>query len=125
MHPEGPRALLVRFHFYLVECQSNAKNSDYTHTNLLSLSSYKTATPRSPEKKAPNSLPNSSARVYLKKPETNVALTVLPGPPSESLELRGRVVLHFGVLLETLRRAWCELGVNTYEATILPDPDSS
>ncbi|RXW14478.1 hypothetical protein EST38_g11375 [Candolleomyces aberdarensis] len=34
-----------------------------------------------------------------KEAETNVALTVLPGPTSESLELRGRGVLHLAVLI--------------------------
>jgi GTP-binding protein len=47
-------------------------------------------------------------RIY-KEAETNVALKVLPGPTSESLELRGRGVLHLGILFETLRREGYEL----------------
>ncbi|KIJ94180.1 hypothetical protein K443DRAFT_110890 [Laccaria amethystina LaAM-08-1] len=61
-------------------------------------------------------------RIY-KEAETNVALTVLPGPTSESLELRGRGVLHLGVLLETLRREGYELGIGSPKAVMLPDPD--
>ncbi|KAF8059828.1 P-loop containing nucleoside triphosphate hydrolase protein [Lyophyllum atratum] len=61
-------------------------------------------------------------RIY-KEAETNVALTVLPGPTSESLELRGRGVLHLGVLLETLRREGFELGVGPPKAVMIPDPD--
>lgn len=61
-------------------------------------------------------------RIY-KEAETNVALTVLPGPTSESLELRGRGVLHLGVLLETLRREGFELGVGSPKAVMIPDPD--
>ena len=60
-------------------------------------------------------------RIY-KEAETNVALTVLPGPTSESLELRGRGVLHLGVLLETLRREGYELGVGSPKAVMIPDP---
>ncbi|KAF8152574.1 P-loop containing nucleoside triphosphate hydrolase protein [Crassisporium funariophilum] len=60
-------------------------------------------------------------RIY-KEAETNVALTVLPGPTSESLELRGRGVLHLGVLLETLRREGYELGVGPPKAVMIPDP---
>ena len=63
-------------------------------------------------------------RIY-KEAETNVALTVLPGPTSESLELRGRGVLHLGVLLETLRREGYELGISSPKAVMLPDPDPS
>ena len=69
VHPKGPRALLVRFHSYLVGCQYKVKNSDYTHRHLPSLSSYTPTTPHSPEKKAPNSLLNSYASVYSKKPK--------------------------------------------------------
>ncbi|KAG5642598.1 hypothetical protein DXG03_002496 [Asterophora parasitica] len=61
-------------------------------------------------------------RIY-KEAETNVALTVLPGPTSESLELRGRGVLHLGVLLETLRREGFELGVGPPKAVMRPNPD--
>ncbi|GLB43088.1 putative elongation factor G C-terminus [Lyophyllum shimeji] len=57
-----------------------------------------------------------------KEAETNVALTVLPGPTSESLELRGRGVLHLGVLLETLRREGFELAVGPPKAVMIPDP---
>jgi GTP-binding protein len=60
-------------------------------------------------------------RIY-KEAETNVALHVLPGPTSESLELRGRGVLHLGVLLETLRREGFELGVGPPKAVMIPDP---
>ncbi|KAG6884605.1 hypothetical protein C0993_009622 [Termitomyces sp. T159_Od127] len=63
-------------------------------------------------------------RIY-KEAETNVALTVLPGPTSESLELRGRGVLHLGVLLETLRREGFELSVGPPKAIMIPDPDPS
>ncbi|KAF9073831.1 hypothetical protein BDP27DRAFT_1318228 [Rhodocollybia butyracea] len=49
-------------------------------------------------------------RIY-KEAETNVALKVLPGPTSEALELRGRGVLHLGVLFETLRREGYELTI--------------
>ena len=61
-------------------------------------------------------------RIY-KEAETNVALSVLPGPTSESLELRGRGVLHLGVLLETLRREGFELSVGPPKAVMIPDPD--
>ena len=52
-------------------------------------------------------------------------MTVFSGPTFESLELRGQVVLHFGVLLETLRMEGCELDVDSSEAAMLPDPDPS
>ncbi|PPQ78778.1 hypothetical protein CVT25_010651 [Psilocybe cyanescens] len=61
-------------------------------------------------------------RIY-KEAETNVALTVLPGPTSESLEVRGRGVLHLGVLLETLRREGFELSVGPPKAVMIPDPE--
>ena len=61
-------------------------------------------------------------RIY-KEAETNVALHVLPGPTSDSLEVRGRGVLHLGVLLETLRREGFELGVGPPKAVMIPDPD--
>ncbi|KAH6892823.1 hypothetical protein BKA70DRAFT_837586 [Coprinopsis sp. MPI-PUGE-AT-0042] len=59
-------------------------------------------------------------RIY-KESETNVALQVLPGPTSESLELRGRGVLHLGVLFETLRREGYELSVGPPKAVMKPD----
>lgn len=62
-------------------------------------------------------------RIY-REAETNVALMVLPGPTSESLELRGRGVLHLGVLFETLRREGYELGVGPPKAVMLPDPEN-
>ncbi|KAH0580217.1 hypothetical protein H2248_001736 [Termitomyces sp. 'cryptogamus'] len=62
-------------------------------------------------------------RIY-KEAETNVALRILPGPTSESLELRGRGVLHLGVLLETLRREGFELAVGPPKAVMIPDPDA-
>ncbi|KAF5382989.1 hypothetical protein D9757_006297 [Collybiopsis confluens] len=61
-------------------------------------------------------------RIY-KEAETNVALKVLPGPTSESLELRGRGVLHLGVLFETLRREGFELTVGPPKAVMIPDPN--
>ncbi|KAF9482852.1 hypothetical protein BDN70DRAFT_828411 [Pholiota conissans] len=63
-------------------------------------------------------------RIY-KEAETNVALTVLPGPTSESLELRGRGVLHLGVLLETLRREGFELCVGPPKAVMIPCPEKN
>ncbi|KAF5313861.1 hypothetical protein D9619_013094 [Psilocybe cf. subviscida] len=63
-------------------------------------------------------------RIY-KEAETNVALTVLPGPTSESLELRGRGVLHLGVLLETLRREGFELSVGPPKAVMIPCPETN
>ena len=61
-------------------------------------------------------------RIY-KEAETNVALKVLPGPTSEALELRGRGVLHLGVLFETLRREGFELTIGPPKAVMIPDPD--
>ncbi|KIM34879.1 hypothetical protein M413DRAFT_450027 [Hebeloma cylindrosporum] len=61
-------------------------------------------------------------RIY-KEAETNVALTVLPGPTSESLELRGRGVLHLGVLLESMRREGFELSIGPPKAVMIPDPE--
>ena len=55
--------------------------------------------------------------LIFKVAETNVALTVLPGPTSEFLELRVRVVLHLGVLLETLRRKGYELSISSPKAS--------
>ncbi|KAJ3510630.1 hypothetical protein NLJ89_g4561 [Agrocybe chaxingu] len=63
-------------------------------------------------------------RIY-KEAETNVALTVLPGATSESLELRGRGVLHLGVLLETLRREGFEVSVGPPKAVLIPDPKTN
>ncbi|KIY67538.1 GTP-binding protein TypA [Cylindrobasidium torrendii FP15055 ss-10] len=60
----------------------------------------------------------------LKESETNVALKVLPGPTSESLELRGRGVLHLGVLFETLRREGFELLIGPPKAVMKPDPEN-
>lgn len=62
-------------------------------------------------------------RIY-KEAETNVALKVLPGPTSESLELRGRGVLHLGILFETLRREGFELLIGPPKAVMKPDPDT-
>lgn len=60
-------------------------------------------------------------RIY-KEAETNVALQILPGPTSESLELRGRGVLHLGILLETLRREGFEFGIGAPQAVLIEDP---
>lgn len=62
-------------------------------------------------------------RIY-KEAETNVALKVLPGPTSESLELRGRGVLHLGILFETLRREGYELCIGSPKAVMIPDPEN-
>ncbi|KAI3595038.1 gtp-binding protein [Moniliophthora roreri] len=62
-------------------------------------------------------------RIY-KEAETNVALKVLPGPSAESLELRGRGVLHLGVLFETLRREGFELSIAPPKAVMKPNPDA-
>ncbi|KAF9017826.1 GTP-binding protein TypA [Hymenopellis radicata] len=59
-----------------------------------------------------------------KEAETNVALKVLPGPTSESLELRGRGVLHLGVLFETLRREGFEIMIGPPKAVMKPDPEN-
>jgi len=63
-------------------------------------------------------------RIY-EEAQTNVALSVLPGPSSESLELRGRGVLHLGVLLEVLRREGFEFCVGPPKAVLIPDPNCS
>ncbi|KAJ7790024.1 GTP-binding protein TypA [Mycena olivaceomarginata] len=55
---------------------------------------------------------------------TDVALTVLPGPTSDSLEVRGRGVLHLGILLETLRREGFELLVGPPKAVLRKDPET-
>lgn len=39
------------------------------------------------------------------------------------MELRGRGVLHLGVLFETLRREGFELGIGPPKAVMIPDPD--
>ncbi|KAK0189718.1 P-loop containing nucleoside triphosphate hydrolase protein [Armillaria mellea] len=60
----------------------------------------------------------------LREAETNVALRVLPGATAESLELRGRGVLHLGVLFETLRREGFEFTIGPPKAVMIPDPDN-
>ncbi|KAJ3569263.1 hypothetical protein NP233_g5162 [Leucocoprinus birnbaumii] len=60
----------------------------------------------------------------LREAQTNVALKVLPGPTAESVEVRGRGVLHLGVLLETLRREGYELSVGSPKAVMIPNPDT-
>ncbi|KAJ7708226.1 P-loop containing nucleoside triphosphate hydrolase protein [Mycena rosella] len=55
---------------------------------------------------------------------TDVALSVLPGPTSDSLEVRGRGVLHLGILLETLRREGFELLIGPPKAVLRKDPDT-
>ena len=59
----------------------------------------------------------------LKEASINPALRVLPGPTSDSIEIRGRGVLHLGVLLETLRREGFELGVGPPKAVLRPNPN--
>ncbi|KAJ7017296.1 P-loop containing nucleoside triphosphate hydrolase protein [Mycena alexandri] len=54
---------------------------------------------------------------------TDVALRVLPGPTSDAIEVRGRGVLHLGILLENLRREGFELLVGPPKAVLLKDPD--
>ncbi|EKM77116.1 hypothetical protein AGABI1DRAFT_62123 [Agaricus bisporus var. burnettii JB137-S8] len=60
----------------------------------------------------------------LKESQTNIALKVLPGPTAESLEIRGRGVLHLGVLLETLRREGFELCVGAPKAVFIRDEEN-
>lgn len=60
----------------------------------------------------------------LKEAQTNVALKVLPGPTAESVEVRGRGVLHLGVLLETFRREGYELSVGSPKAVLIPNPET-
>ncbi|KAJ7347793.1 P-loop containing nucleoside triphosphate hydrolase protein [Mycena albidolilacea] len=62
-------------------------------------------------------------RIY-REALTDVALTVLPGPTSDSLEVRGRGVLHLGILLETLRREGFELLVGPPKAVLRKDPET-
>ncbi|KAF5367751.1 hypothetical protein D9758_009863 [Tetrapyrgos nigripes] len=61
-------------------------------------------------------------RLY-KEAETNVALRVLPGPTTESLELRGRGILHLGVLFEQMRREGFEFAIGPPKAVLLPNPE--
>lgn len=55
-----------------------------------------------------------------KEAETNVALKVIEDLEggSESLEIRGRGVLHLGILLETLRREGFEVAVSPPQALL-------
>ncbi|KAJ7457280.1 GTP-binding protein TypA [Mycena galericulata] len=62
-------------------------------------------------------------RIY-REALTDVALSVLPGPTSDSLEVRGRGVLHLGILLETLRREGFELLVGPPKAVLRKDPET-
>lgn len=62
-------------------------------------------------------------RIY-REALTDVALSVLPGPTSDSVEVRGRGVLHLGILLETLRREGFELLVGPPKAVLRKDPDT-
>jgi GTP-binding protein len=61
----------------------------------------------------------------LKESQTDISLKVLPGPTAESIEVRGRGVLHLGVLLETLRREGFELCVGAPKAVLIPDPEDA
>lgn len=57
-----------------------------------------------------------------KEAETNVALKVIEDlTSSDSLEIRGRGVLHLGILLETLRREGFELAVSPPAAVLKRD----
>ncbi|KAJ7198237.1 GTP-binding protein TypA [Mycena rebaudengoi] len=62
-------------------------------------------------------------RIY-REALTDVALSVLPGPTSDCVEVRGRGVLHLGILLETLRREGFELQVGPPKAVLRKDPDT-
>ncbi|KAJ6590863.1 P-loop containing nucleoside triphosphate hydrolase protein [Mycena sp. CBHHK59/15] len=62
-------------------------------------------------------------RIY-REALTDVALSVLPGPTSDSVEVRGRGVLHLGILLETLRREGFELQVGPPKAVLRKDPET-
>jgi GTP-binding protein len=54
-----------------------------------------------------------------KEAETNVALKVIDdADSSEMLEIRGRGVLHLGILLETLRREGFEIAVSPPQALL-------
>lgn len=62
----------------------------------------------------------------LKEAETNVALQVLENVESaETLEIRGRGVLHLGILLETLRREGFEFAVSPPAALMKRHPVSN
>ncbi|KAJ7202136.1 GTP-binding protein TypA [Mycena pura] len=60
-------------------------------------------------------------RIY-REALTDVALSVLPGPTSDSLEVRGRGVLHLGILLENLRREGFEFLIGPPKAVLRTDP---
>ncbi|KAJ7143820.1 GTP-binding protein TypA [Mycena epipterygia] len=62
-------------------------------------------------------------RIY-REALTDVALLILPGPTSDSLEVRGRGVLHLGILFETLRREGFEFLVGPPKAVLRKDPDT-
>ncbi|CAK5281744.1 unnamed protein product [Mycena citricolor] len=62
-------------------------------------------------------------RVY-REALTDVALSVLPGPTSDSIEVRGRGVLHLGILFENLRREGYELLIGPPKAVLRTDPDT-
>lgn len=60
-----------------------------------------------------------------KEAETNVALKVIEDLRSaDSLEIRGRGVLHLGILLEELRREGFELAVSPPKPVLKRDPDT-
>ncbi|KAF7303582.1 GTP-binding protein [Mycena indigotica] len=62
-------------------------------------------------------------RIY-REALTDVALSVLPGPTSDAIEVRGRGVLHLGILLETLRREGFELLIGPPKAVFRTDPET-
>ncbi|KAJ7069934.1 hypothetical protein C8F01DRAFT_1246098 [Mycena amicta] len=62
-------------------------------------------------------------RIY-REALTDVALSVLPGPTSDSIEVRGRGVLHLGILLENLRREGFELLIGPPKAVLRTDPET-
>lgn len=62
-------------------------------------------------------------RIY-REALTDVALSILPGPTSDSLEVRGRGVLHLGILLENLRREGFELLIGPPKAVLRKDPET-
>ncbi|KAF7332380.1 GTP-binding protein [Mycena kentingensis (nom. inval.)] len=62
-------------------------------------------------------------RIY-REALTDVALSVLPGPTSDSIEVRGRGVLHLGILLENLRREGFELLIGPPKAVFRTDPET-
>lgn len=60
-----------------------------------------------------------------KEAETNVALKVIEDlRSSDSLEIRGRGVLHLGILLEELRREGFELAVSPPKPVLKRDPET-